>query len=102
MDTSPEGRMVIRNLLLTTEEGLGNGETPIFPIQIFRVKEGVNYNPGEPNFKAFPELVDAQIQFPVQLVKKGVQVALGLNGLRRAFRAGSSGWTARSTASSPG
>ena len=47
MDTSPEGRMVMRNLLLTTEAGLGNGETPIFPIQIFRVKEGVNYNPGE-------------------------------------------------------
>ena len=53
MDTSPEGRMVIRNLLLTTEEGLGNGETPIFPIQIFRVKEGVNYNPGEPNYDLF-------------------------------------------------
>ncbi len=46
MDTSPEGRMVIRNMLLATEEGLGSGETPIFPVQIFRVKEGVNYNPG--------------------------------------------------------
>ena len=44
MDTSPEGRMVMKNLLLATEAGLGNGETPIFPIQIFRVKEGVNYN----------------------------------------------------------
>ena len=53
MDTSPEGRMVMRNLLLTTEQGLGNGETPIFPIQIFRVKEGVNYNPGEPNYDLF-------------------------------------------------
>ncbi len=53
MDTSPEGRMVIRNLLLATEKGLGNGETPIFPIQIFRVKEGVNYNPGEPNYDLF-------------------------------------------------
>ena len=53
MDTSPEGRMVIKNLLLTTEDGLGNGETPIFPIQIFRVKEGVNYNPGEPNYDLF-------------------------------------------------
>ena len=53
MDTSPEGRMVIRNLLLTTEQGLGNGETPIFPIQIFRVKEGINYNPGEPNYDLF-------------------------------------------------
>ena len=46
MDTSPEGRMVIKNMLLATEEGLGSGETPIFPVQIFRVKEGVNYNPG--------------------------------------------------------
>ena len=53
MDTSPEGRMVMRNLLLTTEQGLGNGETPIFPIQIFRVKEGVNYNPGDPNYDLF-------------------------------------------------
>ncbi len=53
MDTSPEARMVMRNLLLTTEAGLGNGETPIFPIQIFRVKEGVNYNPGDPNYDLF-------------------------------------------------
>ena len=43
MDTSPEGRMVVKNMLLATEEGLGSGETPIFPVQIFRVKEGVNY-----------------------------------------------------------
>ena len=53
MDTSPEGRMVMRNLLLATEAGLGGGETPIFPIQIFRVKEGINYNPGEPNYDLF-------------------------------------------------
>ena len=53
MDTSPEARMVIKNLLLATEAGLGNGETPIFPIQIFRVKEGINYNPGEPNYDLF-------------------------------------------------
>ncbi len=53
MDTSPEGRMVMRNLLLTTEKGLGRGETPIFPIQIFRVKEGVSYNPGDPNYDLF-------------------------------------------------
>ena len=45
--------MAIRNLLLSTEAGLGNGETPIFPIQIFRVKEGVNYNPGDPNYDLF-------------------------------------------------
>ena len=53
MDTSPEARMAIRNLLESTQAGLGNGETPIFPIQIFRVKEGVNYNPGEPNYDLF-------------------------------------------------
>ncbi len=53
MDTSPEGRMVMKNLLLATDEGLGNGETPIFPIQIFKVKDGVNYNPGEPNYDLF-------------------------------------------------
>ena len=52
-DTSPEGRMVIRNLLLATEAGLGNGETCIFPIHIFKVKEGVNYNEGEPNYDLF-------------------------------------------------
>lgn len=53
MDTSPEGRMAIRNVLLATEAGLGGGETPIFPIQIFRVKEGINYNQGEPNYDLF-------------------------------------------------
>lgn len=53
MDTSTEGRMVMKNILLVTEAGLGHGETPIFPIQIFRVKEGINYNPGEPNYDLF-------------------------------------------------
>lgn len=52
-DTSPEGRMIVRNVLLATEAGLGNGETPIFPIQIFKVKEGVNYNPEDPNYDLF-------------------------------------------------
>ena len=52
-DTTPEGRMVIKNMLLATEQGLGSGETPIFPVQIFRVKEGVNYNPGDPNYDLF-------------------------------------------------
>ncbi|MEG1431111.1 MAG: anaerobic ribonucleoside triphosphate reductase, partial [Oscillospiraceae bacterium] len=53
MDTSPEGRMVMKSILLATEDGLGGGETPIFPIQIFRVKEGVSYNPGDPNYDLF-------------------------------------------------
>ncbi|MDR2421178.1 MAG: anaerobic ribonucleoside triphosphate reductase [Oscillospiraceae bacterium] len=53
MDTSPEGRMAVKNVMLTTEAGLGGGETPIFPIQVFRVKAGVNLNPGEPNYDLF-------------------------------------------------
>ncbi len=51
--TSAEARMVMKNILLVTEAGLGNGETAIFPIQIFRVKDGVNFNPGEPNYDLF-------------------------------------------------
>jgi ribonucleoside-triphosphate reductase len=53
LDTSPEGRMVIRNILLALEAGLGFGETPIFPIHIFRVKEGINYNEGDKNYDLF-------------------------------------------------
>lgn len=53
MDTSPEGRMVCKNVMLAQEAGLGNGETPIFPIAIFQVKEGVNYNPEDPNYDLF-------------------------------------------------
>ncbi len=52
-DTSPEGRMVIKNYLLSLDSGLGNGETPIFPVSIFKVKEGINYNEGEPNYDLF-------------------------------------------------
>ena len=52
-DTSEEGRMVIKNLLLSTEAGLGDGETPIFPVQIFKCKDGVNFNEGEPNYDLF-------------------------------------------------
>ena len=52
-DTSEEGRMVTKNILLSLERGLGNGETPIFPIQIFKVKEGVSLNPEDPNYDLF-------------------------------------------------
>ena len=52
-DITPEGRMVTKNYLLAAEAGLGKGETPIFPISIFKVKEGLNYNPGEPNYDLF-------------------------------------------------
>ncbi len=53
LDESPEGRLVMKNLLLATEAGLGNGETAIFPIQIFKVKEGINYNPEDINYDLF-------------------------------------------------
>ena len=52
-DTSSEGRMVSKNLLLSMENGLGDGETAIFPILIFKVKEGVNLNEQDPNYDLF-------------------------------------------------
>ena len=52
-DTSPEGRMVTENFLKATEEGLGKGETPIFPVSIFKVKEGVNFNKEDKNYDLF-------------------------------------------------
>lgn len=82
-DTSPEGQMVIENILLATESGLGNGETPIFPIHIFKVKEGINYNPGEPNYhlfklacrvsakRLFPNFSFIDAPFNIQYYKEG-------------------------------
>lgn len=52
-DVSPEGRMIVKNYLLAVDAGLGHSETPIFPISIFKVKEGVNYNPEDPNYDLF-------------------------------------------------
>jgi ribonucleoside-triphosphate reductase len=52
-DTSAEGRMVIKNILLALDAGMGNGETPIFPIHIFKVKDGINGNPGDPNYDLY-------------------------------------------------
>lgn len=52
-DISSEGRMITKNYMLAAEAGLGHGETPIFPISIFKVKEGVNYNPEDPNYDLF-------------------------------------------------
>ncbi|HOR21722.1 MAG TPA: anaerobic ribonucleoside triphosphate reductase, partial [Ruminococcus sp.] len=65
-DTSPEGRMVIKNVLLAQEAGLGNGETPIFPIHIFKIKDGINYNPTDPNYDLFKlaRRVSAKRLFP--------------------------------------
>ena len=82
-DTTPEGRMVIKNLLEATDAGLGNGETPIFPVQIFKVKEGVNYNPEDPNYdlfrrsmevsakRLFPNYSFLDSPFNLQYYKKG-------------------------------
>jgi len=52
-DTSAEGRMVIENFLLATDSGLGHGETPIFPVSIFKVKEGINFNKEDKNYDLF-------------------------------------------------
>ena len=65
-DTSPAGRLVMQCLLDATEDGLGHGETPIFPISIFKVKEGINYNPSDPNYDLFKRSmeVSAKRLFP--------------------------------------
>ena len=65
-DTTPEGRLVSAALLKAVWEGMGQGETPIFPITIFKVKEGVNYNPSDPNYDLFKEAmrVSARRLFP--------------------------------------
>lgn len=65
-DTSESGRLVSKCLLQATEDGLGHGETPIFPISIFKVKEGVNYNPEDPNYDLFKRSmeVSAKRLFP--------------------------------------
>nr|WP_092068148.1 anaerobic ribonucleoside-triphosphate reductase [Dendrosporobacter quercicolus]NSL46968.1 anaerobic ribonucleoside-triphosphate reductase [Dendrosporobacter quercicolus DSM 1736]SDL70890.1 ribonucleoside-triphosphate reductase class III catalytic subunit [Dendrosporobacter quercicolus] len=52
-DITPPGRMVIKNILLAYEKGLGRGENPIFPNIIFRIKEGINLNAGDPNYDLF-------------------------------------------------
>lgn len=65
-DTSYEGRLVIQQLLIATDEGLGNGETPIFPVSVFKIKKNVSAKPGDPNYDLF-ELackVSAKRMFP--------------------------------------
>lgn len=82
-DTSPEGRMVIRQLLLATDSGLGGGETAIFPVQIFKMKAGVNYNTADPNYdlfqlaikvsakRLFPNFSNLDAPFNLQYYKPG-------------------------------
>lgn len=94
-DTSPEGRMVTKNYLLSVEAGLGHSETPIFPISIFKVKEGINYNPGEPNYdllqlscrvsakRLFPNFSFIDAPFNLQYYKPGdYRTEVGYMGCR--------------------
>ena len=73
----------MKSILEATEAGLGNGETPIFPIQIFKVREGTNYNPGDPNYdlfklackvsakRLFPNFSFLDVPFNSQFYKEG-------------------------------
>jgi len=82
-DTSASGRLVSKYLLEATMNGLGKGETPIFPISIFKVKEGINYNPEDPNYdlfkrsmevsakRLFPNFCFIDAPFNLQYYKKG-------------------------------
>ncbi len=82
-DTSPEGRMVIKNILLATDAGLGHGETPIFPIQVFKLKDGVNYRETDPNYdlfklacqvsakRLFPNFTNLDAPFNIRYYQKG-------------------------------
>jgi anaerobic ribonucleoside-triphosphate reductase len=64
--TTHAARLVMRELLNATEDGLGNGETPIFPVQIFKVKDGINTKLGDPNYDLFKQAikVSAKRLFP--------------------------------------
>ncbi|MCR5438072.1 MAG: anaerobic ribonucleoside triphosphate reductase [Selenomonas sp.] len=83
MDTSPEGRLAVREVLNAIWSGLGNGETPIFPISVFQLKAGVNYNPEDPNYdlflqacktsakRLFPNFVNIDAPYNLQYYKPG-------------------------------
>ena len=83
MDTTPEGRLATREVLNAIDAGLGNGETPIFPISIFQLKSGVNYNIEDPNYdlfrqackvsakRLFPNFVNLDAPYNLQYYKPG-------------------------------
>ncbi|MBQ7705780.1 MAG: anaerobic ribonucleoside triphosphate reductase, partial [Selenomonadaceae bacterium] len=83
MDTSPEGRLAIREVLNAIDAGLGNGETPIFPISVFQLKAGVNYNVDDKNYdlfrqacrvsakRLFPNFVNLDAPYNLQYYKPG-------------------------------
>jgi len=83
MDTTPEGRLATKEVLNAIWAGLGNGETPIFPISVFQLKAGVNYNPGDRNYdlfqkackvsakRLFPNFVNLDAPYNLQYYKPG-------------------------------
>lgn len=83
MDTSPEGRLATKEILNAIYAGLGKGETPLFPINIFQIKSGINYNPGDPNYDLFeracevsakrlyPNFVSCDASFNIKYYKPG-------------------------------
>ncbi len=83
MDTSDEGRLAIREVLNAIWSGLGNNETPIFPISVFQLKAGVNYQPEDPNYdlfllackvsakRLFPNFVNLDAPYNLQYYKEG-------------------------------
>ncbi|MBR4748457.1 MAG: anaerobic ribonucleoside triphosphate reductase [Abditibacteriota bacterium] len=94
-DTTGEGRLVIENLLLATEAGMGYGETPIFPVSIFKVKSGINMNEGDPNHdlfklacrcsakRLFPNFSFIDAPFNLSFYKEGVpETEVGYMGCR--------------------
>lgn len=83
MDTSDAGRLVIKEILNAVMDGMGNGETAIFPISIFAVKDGVNFKPGDVNYdlyrysmkvtakRLFPNYLFIDAPFNLQYYREG-------------------------------
>lgn len=83
LDTTPAGRLIISKVLDAIWNGLGNGETPIFPISVFQLKEGINYNEEDPNYdlfhracevsakRLFPNFVNIDAPYNLQYYKAG-------------------------------
>ena len=99
-DTSAEGRCVIRELLLVTERGIGNNETPIFPVQIWKKKRGVNYLPEDRNYDLFRyacsvsakryypnyiNLVLIKMNYGMRVIQKDINMNVQLWDVRQEF-----------------
>ena len=93
-DTSIEGRLITKQLLLATQAGLGNGETPIFPVQIFKLQDGVNYKEGDPNYdlkklacetsskRLFPNFSNLDAHYNAQFYKGSWETEVAYMGCR--------------------